>query len=141
MVTRLDQLSEILAEYSQDRSLAESDCGAPEASDTFQFWQGASGERYVHSVFSLRDCPELPKANFMLITAHDDGTCNVLHIGETTYASSIQNRAHIRQLGAELGASEVHIHFLGSSHRSRAQVRFDLAAALDTHEDCDFTVN
>ncbi|MEM6497579.1 MAG: hypothetical protein AAF709_12735, partial [Pseudomonadota bacterium] len=104
MVTRLDQLSEILAGYQQDHGGAEADPRASESADTFQFWQGASGERYVHSVFSLRNCPEIPKSNFILVNAHSDGTCDVLHVGRTTYTSQSQNRAHIRKLGAELGA-------------------------------------
>jgi hypothetical protein len=92
-------------------------------------------------VFSLRDCPELPKANFILLSAHGDGSCDILHIGETTYASETQNRAHIRQIGAELGATEVHLHFLGTDARTRAQVRFDLTAALTAGDTDTPTLN
>jgi hypothetical protein len=57
MSARIVELSRVAAARAgQDVSLPE-----PSAQQ-FQFWAGASGERYVHSVFSLIGCPELPKA-------------------------------------------------------------------------------
>lgn len=128
MVTRVDLLSEVLAELTSQTDAGREDV-APGA-ETFHFWSGASGECYVHSVFSLLECPELPPANVVLIKRSQDGCIEVLHVGETANDSQSMNRGQIRQLGAQLGANEVHVHFLGETERQRAVVAFDLREAL-----------
>ncbi len=40
---------------------------SPEQPPRFQFWTGASGKRYVHTVYSLFDCPTLEDANYILV--------------------------------------------------------------------------
>src|SRR4029077_4646977 len=45
------------------------------------FWRGASGKRYVHSVYSLIECPPLPRAMYLLVHRSKDGQREVLHIG------------------------------------------------------------
>lgn len=130
MVMRVDLLSEVLAELTSQTGEARDSATSGTGAETFQFWSGASGECYVHSVFALIDCPELPKANVVLVKRSQDGCVEVLHVGETTHTSESMNRGHIRQLGARLGANEVHVHFLGGTERERAVVAFDLREAL-----------
>ena len=128
MVTRIAQLSEILdSDFGADERARKG--SQAEALAGFEFWSGASGRCYVHSVFSLQTCPELPQANFMLVLRHEDGSRDVRHIGRTTNKSPSLNLAHIRQLGAESAANEVHVHFLGSDERTRTQIAFDLESA------------
>ena len=130
MVTRVDLLSEVLAELTSQTAETRGDSEASKGVETFQFWSGASGECYVHSVFTLLECPELPQANVVLVKRSQDGSTEVLHVGETTDSSESMNRGQIRQLGAQLGANEVHVHFLGETARQRAVVAFDLREAL-----------
>jgi hypothetical protein len=92
----------------------------------FMFWSGASGKRYVHSIYTLTDCPELPAANFVLTRCDAGGRRAVLAIGRVTSTSPSLNLAEIRQRGAQLGASEVHVHLLAQNGNEMKLVEFDL---------------
>ena len=37
------------------------------------FWRGASAKRYVHTVYSLIECPPLPRAMYLLVRRDKDG--------------------------------------------------------------------
>ena len=100
-----------------------------EPSEQFQFWAGASGHQHVHSVFSLIGCPELPRANYMLVRREADGDARILRIARTEHEAPSLNLAEIRHRGAKLGANEVHVHFLARTERQRRLVEFDLRAA------------
>src|SRR5262245_47549302 len=64
------------------------------------FWRGASGRRYVHSVYSLIECPPLPRALYLLVQRNRDGRREVLHIACAEHDASTLNLARIRQRGA-----------------------------------------
>ena len=66
------------------------------------FWRGASGKRYVHTVYSLIECPPLPKAMYLLVHRNKDGQRQVLHIGCGQDEASTLNLARVRQRGAQL---------------------------------------
>lgn len=93
---------------------------------SFQFWTGASGKRYVHSVYSLRECPELPVANYVLVRRDMDGRCHALAVGRLTCSTPTINMAEIRQRGALLGATEVHVHLLAEGRRQMKDIERDL---------------
>jgi hypothetical protein len=95
-----------------------------------QLWHGASGCRYVHTVYSLIECPPVPQATYVLARRAADGTCQVLHIASGESAAPTLNLAHIRQRGATLGANEVHVHFLAETADERRLVVCDLRAGL-----------
>jgi hypothetical protein len=96
----------------------------------FQFWRGASGERYLHTVYGLLDCPPLPKANYILVKRSGDGRRVALKVGRTTHEAETLNLAEIRHRAANLGANEVHVHFLAETAAERQIVDFDLNACL-----------
>jgi hypothetical protein len=92
-------------------------------------WRGASGRAYVHSVYSLIDCPPLPKATFLLVRRAADGRRLVLHVGLGHSDTATLNLAQVRRRGARLGANEVHVCFLPpSSEEEHALVACDLRA-------------
>jgi hypothetical protein len=95
----------------------------------FRFWTGSSGQRYVHSVFSLIGCPELPSAVYMLMHTDANGVRTLLRVGRTEHDAPSLNLAEIRHRGAQLGANEVHVHFLASSERQRRLIELDLRSA------------
>ncbi len=103
---------------------------APDLADRFHFWTGASGRRYVHTVYSLVECPALPSGNYILVKRDDDGTRDVLAIGSVTHEATSLNLAEIRRRGAELGANEVHIHLLASTTKLSKLVEFDLKSCI-----------
>jgi hypothetical protein len=93
----------------------------------FHYWEGASGARYLHSVYALRECPELPKANYIIVRRLADGACVPVSIGQTQDDASSLNLAHLRHQAARLGANEIHIHVMTSTAGERAAVESDLA--------------
>ncbi len=97
-------------------------------SGRFQYWNGASGERYIHTVYSLVDLPELPRINYLLVHRDERGRCAPLRIGRTTDSCRTANLAEIRYRAARLGANEVHIHMIADTSRDRALVECDLRA-------------
>ena len=99
-----------------------------EIKQRFHFWSGASGERYVHTVYDLVDCPEVPAANFLLVRRDASGRRSVLAIGHLKHNAGSLNLAEIRHRGARLGANEVHVHLLAPSAHDRRIVELDLRA-------------
>ena len=95
----------------------------------FHFWTGASGKRYVHTVYSLFDCPAVESANYVLVRREGVAKRTVLAIGRLTNDSASLNLAEIRQRGATIGADEVHVHLLAMSASEAQAVEADLRTA------------
>ena len=100
----------------------------PDTSD-LQFWIGASGGRYIHTVHSLIDFPEIPRVNYLLVRKEECGFQTVLAAGHTTHHARSLNLAEIRRLGATLGANEVHLHMLASDETQAKVIEHDLRAS------------
>jgi hypothetical protein len=98
----------------------------------FTFWMGISGAPYVHTIYGLIDCPEVPNANIVLVRRNaDTGVREALHIGRVEHSAPSLNLAEIRHRGATLGANEVHVHLLGKSEAARALIERDLVIASE----------
>jgi len=96
----------------------------------FLFWTGASGARYVHSVYNLFDCPPVEGANYILVKRHSNGQRTVISIGRATNEAATLNLAEIRLRSAQLGANEVHIHLLAGSLTQSQHIESDLRGSL-----------
>ncbi|HRY05711.1 MAG TPA: hypothetical protein P5114_01185 [Hyphomicrobiaceae bacterium] len=108
-------------EHTRDRGAE-----AAELMQRFQFWNGASGQRYVHTIYTLLDCPALSSGNFILVNRDESGHRTILEIGLLSGNAPTLNLAEIRQRGATLGANEVHVHLLADSDREAKRIAFDL---------------
>ena len=120
-----------LAEYRASRGKVSArfhhtGCEHGALTERFQFWRGASGRRYVHSIYSLLMCPALPAANYILVRNDGAGPPKVLAIGRAAHDAPSLNLAEIRQRGAILDADEVHVHLLADTPETRATVEYDL---------------
>jgi hypothetical protein len=104
-------------------------CAEAPFNHAFHYWRGRSGQRYLHTVYSLIGCPALPQANYILVRRDDDGTREALAFGQTKDDAMSVNLAHLRHEGAKLGANEVHIHLLADTASERNQVETDLTGA------------
>jgi hypothetical protein len=104
-------------------------CAEAAFSQAFHYWRGASGRRYLHSVYTLVGCPALPRANYILVRRYDDGRRVPLAFGVTKDDAISLNLAHLRHEGAKRGANEVHIHLLAETPAERADAEADLLAA------------
>jgi len=120
-----------LATYRErraDTSGSAARAGEAEFTERFHFWTGASGKRYIHTVYRLTDCPPLSTGNYILVKRADNGERTLLAVGRAEHAASSLNLAEIRQKGASLGANEVHIHLLAENAKQMKLVEFDLRA-------------
>lgn len=93
-------------------------------------WCGASGRSYAHSVYSLIECPPLPVASYVLVERDVSGRRRALRVGLGHSDAPTLNLAQVRQRGAQLGANEVHVHFLAASDEERRLVACDLRVGL-----------
>ncbi len=94
----------------------------------YHYWLGASGRRYLHTIFSLVDCPALAQTNILLVRRDADGTRRPLYVGQVGEDACSLNLARLRRLGARLGANEVHLHLLADGPAERDRVAADLEA-------------
>lgn len=119
------------ARFAPAPDLEDFDARAP-IGERLQFWTGQSGKRYVHTVYSLVECPSVPASNYVLVHRDAQGRRTALSFGRAAHATPSLNLAEIRQLGASLGANEVHLHFLAQTAADRLLAEADLrgAAAL-----------
>jgi len=125
---RTQRLSALAAQASP---MCESAPHAEEApAAPFQFWTGSSGNRYVHSIYNLFECPPVDEANYILVKRHRDGQRTVLSIGRVNHTSGNVNLANIRQRAAEMGANEVHVHLLAGSTGASLEIESDLRKSL-----------
>ena len=100
-----------------------------DTSPRFHFWTGASGKRYVHTVYSLFDCPPVGISSYVLVRRASKAERTVLAIGRLSHEQGSLNLAEIRQRAATLGADEVHLHLLASSVSECQAVEIDLRTA------------
>jgi len=104
-----------------------------EIGQNYHYWRGATGRRYLHTVFPLLDCPEIPKANYIIVARDGKDARQALEIGQTFDHAGSLNLAHLRQRAAQLGASEIHIHVLAETPSGRNSVEADLRARHGRH--------
>lgn len=104
-----------------------------ELAESLMFWEGASGRQYVHSVYDLRKCPELPPVSYVFVHRSHEGICRAIKAGQADSPAHTQNRRLILAAGRHLGANEVHIHYLGGTRSERAIIAFDIESAIKTN--------
>ena len=97
---------------------------------SFRYWRGATGRRYLHTVYPLVECPAIPKANFIVVRRNADGSRTPLSIGQTLDDAASLNLAHLRRQAAQQGGDEIHIHLLAETPHERAAVEADLRTGL-----------
>ncbi len=93
----------------------------------FTFWRGATGTRYVHTIYSLLECPELPNANLVLARRHASGRVEIARVCRVEHDAMSLNLAEVRRLAAQLGANEVHVHLLARNKSERAAIEHDIS--------------
>ncbi len=126
MGARIIQLAEVRARRLDPAQDVRSTKAEARLIERFHFWSGASAKRYVHTVYSLLECPEISSGTFVLVRRDEQGRREALTIGRLSHATASLNLAEIRQRGAMLGANEVHIHLLAATDHDMKLVEFDL---------------
>lgn len=103
----------------------------PDFQDRFWFWTGASGRKYIHSVYRLDDCPPLPGAIYVAVRR--EGPLRiVMGVGHfMQFWDGTLSRDQERQLRAS-GIDEIHVHLMAKSPEASEAVLGDLLAALES---------
>jgi hypothetical protein len=95
----------------------------------FWYWRGASGRKYIHSVYAPDDCPPLPGAIYVAV-AREGSNRRVLSVGRFSNVldkpHSVANRLQLMRLGA----TEIHVHLLAKSNDQAEMIERDLSQAL-----------
>jgi glycosyltransferase involved in cell wall biosynthesis len=97
--------------------------------DRFWYWHGASGQKYIHSVYDPENCPPLPGAIYVAVRRK--GRMRIaLSVGRFTpfWDGTMMSTeaAHV----ARLGADEIHVHLLARSAIAAEDILADLRDAM-----------
>ena len=100
-----------------------------EAESRFWYWHGASGRRYIHSIYSPDSLPPLPGAIYVAVR-RTGAMRTAIAVGRFSVfwdqGMSTENLAHWRRIGAD----EVHVHLLGRDENATRAIAADLDAAF-----------
>jgi hypothetical protein len=103
--------------------------GGTETEPRFWYWHGASGRRYIHSVYRPETCPPLPGAVFLAVKSLGN-LRTVLGAGRFAGFWDVNIPAGDAAHWAGLGANEIHVHLLGRDETEARRIADDLRAAL-----------
>ena len=94
--------------------------------ERFWYWRGASGQRYIHSIYSPEHCPPLPGAVFVVVKT-SGGQRRALGVGRFDLEGRISGAGLATGLAAEV---EIHVHLLARDEDAARHVLRDLQDAM-----------
>ena len=98
--------------------------------DRFVFWRGASGKRYLCTIYDVDHVPDYAEVVALFVRRCLGGSRMAVHV-EQVEAPFTADRLSLLGKARELGLDEVHLHFLAGTPPERRRVLFDLKARLD----------
>jgi hypothetical protein len=101
-----------------------------EFADRFVYWRGASGRRYIHTVYDADACPPLPGAVFVAVARGGDGYCRALAVGRFPKPHAFNLARPADDGSSAHRADEMHVHLLAEDEAERRAVVEDLRGAL-----------
>lgn len=105
----------------------------PSFQDRFWYWSGASGRKYIHSVYRIDECPPLPGAIYVAVKRK--GSLRIaVAVGrfQPFWDHAVETREACRF--ASLGVNELHVHLLGKTPAQIEAVFSDLQEAFEDSE-------
>jgi hypothetical protein len=100
-----------------------------EAEPRFWYWHGASGRRYIHSIYAPDALPPLPGAIYVAVR-RTGSMRTAIAVGRFSVfwdqGMSSENLSRWRQIGAD----EVHVHLLGRDEAATRAIAADLEEAF-----------
>jgi len=91
--------------------------------ERFYYWLGASGERYLHTVFPIDADFYSPGANLIIVRHEPKGERSVLFVGRVGQLSA----SEIDRLRLSQGANEQHIHLMAVGDAAIDKVAADVS--------------
>jgi hypothetical protein len=97
--------------------------------DRFFYWQGASGRKYIHSVYEMDACPPLPGAVYVAVRR--SGSLRIaVSVGRfQPFWDRTLGQDDMSRLEA-MGVDEVHVHLLAKGPENAEIIKRDLSSAL-----------
>lgn len=113
--------SPISADFPQD----------PGLKDRFWYWHGASGKKYIHSIYPATCCPPLPGAIYVAVR-RAGSVRTAVAVGRVPNFQACAMDASL--MPRDEGATEIHVHLLANDPLNAAAILQDLqeAFAADT---------
>jgi hypothetical protein len=106
----------------------------PQFADRFWYWHGASGEKYIHSVYAPDQCPPLPGAVYVAVR-RQGGMRTALWVGRfQPFWDGTLASAEAQRLG-DRGVDEIHVHLLAGNSVAAEDILADLRDAMLSEED------
>lgn len=99
-------------------------------SDRFVYWKGASGRRYIHSVYDVAACPPLPGALYLAVARDTGGERRPVAIGRFAAIEALNLPAPSADGEGPGAVEEVHVHLLAESDAECARILDDLSQGL-----------
>jgi hypothetical protein len=105
----------------------------PRFKERFFYWCGASGRKYIHSVYGLDECPPLPGAIYVAVRR--EGPLRlVMGIGRFGQRWDTATGCHALSAMRERGVDEIHAHLLAKSPEVIEAVLEDLLQAYEAED-------
>lgn len=106
----------------------------PGFKDRFWYWTGASGRKYIHSVYGLDNCPPLPGAIYVAVQ-NRNGARMALDVGRFTPTLSGSFSPRNVQRLRDAGIDEIHVHLLARNSDAAEAILDDLLQAFHADEE------
>jgi hypothetical protein len=110
--------SPISADFPQDLGLK----------DRFWYWHGASGKKYIHSIYPANCCPPLPGAIYVAVN-RVGALRTAIAVGRVPSFQACAIGA--RSLQQDDGVTEIHVHLLATDSSVADDILRDLQEAFD----------
>jgi hypothetical protein len=94
----------------------------------FRSWRGASGRRYIFSIFDRQSCPAYEHVVAMIVRRDPDGERRIMFIGDTGCFPELALARAAKEIPVA-GEIEFHLHMLATSRAERNAMIADLAQA------------
>jgi hypothetical protein len=94
----------------------------------FRSWRGASGRRYIFSIFDRQSCPAYEHVVAMIVAVDPDGERRVLFIDDTGCFPDLALTTALKGMLADREV-EFHVHLLATSRAERTAMIADLIQA------------
>jgi hypothetical protein len=95
--------------------------------ERFWYWRGASGRRYIHSIYRRDLCPPVPGAVFVIVSLRG-GMRRATSVGRFPSETAVANAIPKADFSDE---EEIHVHLLAREEEAAEQVLGDLQAAMN----------
>jgi hypothetical protein len=95
--------------------------------ERFWYWRGASGQRYIHSIYQRHLCPPVQGAVYVLVKVAG-GVRRAVSVGRFNAEGVMTGPL---PAAGQAGEEEIHVHLLSRDEEGARNVVRDLMAAMD----------